>query len=467
MINYGIYSRFYVHIAICNNFVKVARDLRKNGIPVGGDGPTAISQEEIDQLVREAKALRGLSYYNVIDLWGRGVVAWDNDGFGRRPPQAESRAALYDKVVEDLEQTLECWPEANNGAGVVYGRIGKDALEALLCRYYLNSEVWTGIPRYDECWEHAQNIIRRHRNGGFVYNGKATGLAVDYLSLFCGTNKMFMPGGSLAGQNEILWGVPYDETYTQPYGGTAFLCNAPVKDAGTAPLSEGFCDLTWYGLGNGWGCMHARQQFAEKFGFSNGVSHDGRTYLWITETAGADISNKDYADFFCGYLPIKFTNLACNPDGTMPKWKDAVNGLNRAGVQPVVCTKYYPDTCLPVIRLADVYLMAAECAMRGFGDKAQGLECVNALRARAGVEEYTLADLTEDNVLDERARELYWECTRRTDLVRFGRFVGGYTWNWKCGSYNGGSLEEHRDVFPLPANVMAIYGSEMEQNPGY
>ena len=55
----------------------------------------------------------------------------------------------------------------------------------------------------------------------------------------------------------------------------------------------------------------------------------------------------------------------------------------------------------------------------------------------------------------------------RSDLVRFGRFVGGYTWNWKCGSYNGGSLEAHRDVFPLPANVMAIYGSEMEQNPGY
>ena len=105
--------------------------------------------------MREAKALRGLSYYNVIDLWGRGVVAWDNDGFGRRPPQAESRAALYDKVVEDLEQTLECWPEANNGAGVVYGRIGKDALEALLCR--------TSIPRCGQAFRAMTNAGNMRR----------------------------------------------------------------------------------------------------------------------------------------------------------------------------------------------------------------------------------------------------------------------------------------------------------------
>ncbi len=225
---------------------------------------------------------------------------------------------------------------------MVYGRIGKDALEALLCRYYLNSEVWTGIPRYDECWEHAQNIIRRHRNGGFVYNGKATGLAVDYLSLSAAPTRCSCPEDRSPGRTRFC-GACLTTRRTQPYGGTAFLCNAPVKDAGTAPLSEGFCDPSWYGLGNGWGCMHARQQFAEKFGFSNGVSHDGRTYLWITETAGADISNKDYADFFCGYLPIKFTNLACNPDGTTCR-----NGKTPStGSTARACSLWYARSIIP------------------------------------------------------------------------------------------------------------------------
>lgn len=468
VVNYGIYSRFYSHIAVCNNFIQVARNLGANGVPVGGDGPTAISQAEVDQMVLEARALRALSYYNVIDLWGRGVVAWDDMSFGTRPEQAESREALYNKVVKDLEEVLEAWPDATNGANVVYGRIGKDAVEALLCRFYLNSETWTGTPRWNDCYTHAQNIIRRHQTGGYRYNGEATGLAVDYLSVFCGNNDMFMPGGSLAGQqNEILWGIPYDETYTQPYGGTTFLCNAAVKDAGTVELNAGFCNLSWYGLGNGWGSMHARQQFAEKFTFINGVSDDARTYLWLTENAGYDITNTVYADFAGGYLPIKFTNLVANADGTMNKFVDA-NGLNRAGQETNVCTKYYPNTDLPLIRLAEVYLMAAECTLHGAGSRADGLKYVNFVRGRAAASEWVDGDFTEDALLDERARELYWECVRRTDLVRFGKFTGGdYTWNWKAGSHDGGFLDPTRNLFPLPANVVAIYGSSMVQNPGY
>ena len=467
VVNYGIYSRFYVHIAVCNNFIKVARDLEKNGVEIGGTGPNAISQAEIDQFVLEARALRALSYYNIIDLWGRGVIAWDDMEFGERPEQAESREALYNKVVKDLEEVLAAWPTNLNAGNVVYGRIGLDAVEALLCRFYLNSKEWTGIDRYSDCYTHAQNIINRHKTGGFEFNGQPTGLAKSYLSLFCGTNKYFMPGGALPDQNEILWGIPYDEIYTQPYGGTTFLCNGAVLDAGSRDLSEGFCNISWYGLGNAWGCMHARQQFAEKFNFIDGSSNDERAYLWLTENAGMKIGNEDYADILDGYFSIKFTNLACNPDGTMPLWKDPDNGLNRAGVTPIVSTQYYPNTCLPLIRLADVYLMAAECAVRGAGDKNEALNLVNALRQRANVSLFASGDLTLDNILDERARELYWECTRRTDLIRFGKFTSGYNWNWKGGAYVGRAIDDKYKLFPLPANVMAIYGSSMVQNPGY
>lgn len=149
---YGIYSRFYTHIAICNDFIRLTRDLGSYGI-----SPDAELQQEIEQFVLEARALRDLSYYNVIDLWGRGVIAWDDMAYGEVPPQAESRTALYEKVVADLEEVLAAWPDNQS---VVYGRIGKDAVEALLCRYYLNAEVWTGTAAYDKCWNH--EIGRAH-----------------------------------------------------------------------------------------------------------------------------------------------------------------------------------------------------------------------------------------------------------------------------------------------------------------
>ena len=49
--------------------------------------------------------------------------------------------------------------------------------------------------------------------------------------------------------------------------------------------------------------------------------------------------------------------------------------------------------------------MAAECSLRGAGDKKKGLEYVNYIRSRAGVDEWGEAQFNLDNLLDERCRE--------------------------------------------------------------
>lgn len=455
---YCAYSRYYTHIAVCNDFIRLTRKLGDYGITVGGSGANSISQAEVDQFVLEARALRALSYYYVINWFGASTIAWDDMEYGQTPPQAESRTALYDKVVADLEDVLANYPDGTP----VYGRVGKDGIEALLCKYYLNSEVWTGTPRWDKVWEHAQNIINRHQGGGF----QGSGLANDYLSLFCGNNDMFMPGGSLADQNEILWGIPYDWNNTQPWGGTMFLIAAPTKDA--AGDAIGFCNKTWYGITAAWGCLLARKEFSEKFGFVNGESIDGRSYIWLTDKAGYSIENQLPLEWAHGYVAMKFTNVHCNADGTMPKWKDPEKGLNRIGVQPVQADNQWPDTDYPIIRLADVYLMAAEATLHGAGNQADGLKYVNLIRQRAGVSTWNAAEFTADNLLDERARELYSEACRRTDLIRFNKFTGSaYTWQLKGGVQNGTSIQEYRNLYPFPTRVIAGYGSSMKQNPGY
>ncbi len=476
---YGTYSRLYIHIGVCNDFIRLATHPGDYDITYDAE-----LQKDVDQLVLEARALRDLSYFYVIDMFGNGAMAWDDMKYGEVPPQV-TRTEIFDRCTADLEDVLTKFQDSN-----VYGRLSKDGVEALLCRYYLNGQVYTGKDTYAKCWEHAQNIINRHKGGG--YDG--SGLAKDYLSLFCGNNRLFAPAGDLKAQNEILWYVPQDAVYTQPYGGSTFLVNGGIKNMaaadidilkGEANVADGYMNQTWYGTNDSWGCMHARPQLSDKFGFVNGYSADGRTYLWLTEDAGFRKQNVPFNDFQAGYACLKFTAATCNADGSMPKFVDPVTGLRRAGVTeaqqnsqdgytwtsynlPTGVVSQFHNTGVPLIRLADVYLMAAECALRGSGNMDDALTYVNYIRGRAGVPAWNPSELTLSSLLDERARELYWECTRRTDLIRFGRFTGSnYLWAWKGGVEGGTALPDHFNLYPIPANVIAVYGNSFKQNPNY
>ena len=130
----------------------------------------------------------------------------------------------------------------------------------------------------------------------------------------------------------------------------------------------------------------------------------------------------------------------------------------------------FPDTDFPMFRLADVYLMYAEAVKRGGtgGSEPTALGYLNALRTRAygnasgNVNAYDL-----EFVLAERARELYWEAHRRTDLVRYGRFTGSaYLWPWKGGVKDGRSVDDYRALFPIPIDDI-VANPNLKQNTGY
>ncbi len=130
----------------------------------------------------------------------------------------------------------------------------------------------------------------------------------------------------------------------------------------------------------------------------------------------------------------------------------------------------FPDTDFPMFRLGDVYLMAAEAILRSSGDKAKAAEYFNAVRERAytgSAGNVDAANLNLDLILEERARELYWECHRRTDLVRFGQFTDGtYKWAWKGGVKEGASVPNYRNIYPIPAQDLGA-NPELKQNTGY
>ena len=98
------------------------------------------------------------------------------------------------------------------------------------------------------------------------------------------------------------------------------------------------------------------------------------------------------------------------------------------------------------------------------------VEYVNRVRERAYGDasgNIAEADLDLDFILDERARELYWECHRRTDLIRFDKFsTSTYLWPWKGGVADGISTDEKYNVFPIPSTDIGA-NPNLNQNSGY
>jgi starch-binding outer membrane protein, SusD/RagB family len=62
---------------------------------------------------------------------------------------------------------------------------------------------------------------------------------------------------------------------------------------------------------------------------------------------------------------------------------------------------------------------------------------------------------------------LYWECHRRTDLIRFNRFTEStYLWPWKANIANGAGVAPHYKLYPIPASELTS-NKNLVQNPGY
>jgi hypothetical protein len=115
-----------------------------------------------------------------------------------------------------------------------------------------------------------------------------------------------------------------------------------------------------------------------------------------------------------------------------------------------------------MIRLAEIYLIYAEACMKAGGDAS---EQIAQLAQRAGVN--PPEEITTDFLVAERARELMWEAHRRTDLIRFGKWIdGGYNWTYKGGNFGGQKLPEHFNIFPVPSTELAT-NLDLQQNPGY
>ena len=153
-----------------------------------------------------------------------------------------------------------------------------------------------------------------------------------------------------------------------------------------------------------------------------------------------------------GYFVEKWTNLT---DAGETASNTADGGVN---------------TDYPLFRLADVYLMIAEAFVRG-GSGTTATEVVgyiNQIQERAYGDDSNNKNASQINlsfILDERARELYWEGHRRTDLIRYGVFTtNGYLWQWKGGVKEGTAVNSRYNIYPIPTTELTANPNLYNEN---
>ena len=418
----GMYGRGMFQVALVNEYLRQTTEDKLSSRNVSDATKT-----EVRKYRSEVRLLRALAYYHLMDLFGKAAFVTENDLVGAYKGPQYDRQQLFNFIKSELEE-LENDSNLADAKSNESGRVDKGLAWMILAKMYLNSESYFGTPAYSECVTYCNKIT-----------GAGYQLATNYQDNFSADNN------TNSARNEIIFALQSDGTSTRNYGATTVICNGGVGSLENNATNYGLISAGWGGA------LRVRKQFSDKFTDAS-FNNDDRNTLITTnrDPIITVISNRD-----SGYVIEKFTN------------KTSGGGIGaNTGAEP---GSTIVDTDFPLFRLGDVYLMLAECQLRGGSGVSpqQALDYVNALRTRANGVTIIPSELTLDFIIDERLRELHWEAHRRQDLIRFGKFTGGtYNWAWKGNAATGIALPNYFKVYPLPAESVAA-NSNLIQNTGY
>lgn len=427
---YAVYVRTLQGIAYTNEYLRQTASDR-----LSDRGVSSELAARIQGFRAEARFLRAYFYWMALDVFGDVPFTTENSPFGGgvNPKQA-SRKDVFDYCISELT-ALAADDSPMPAARSNYPRADKGAVLGLLARMYLNAEVYTGTPMWQEAKDACEDIFTM----GYS-------LCPEYADLFRGDN-----GENPEALNEVLFGISYDAEQTQSYGGTSYLTLAAI--AATDVSSTQMIN----GVNNGWGGIRVPYEYVEKYFNVRNADYSAGTYD-VNDKRGRMFYIKGRSESMDGALYVFLNGWSCLKFNNIPHNMDQDSYLATAA------SKAYSDIDFPMIRLGEIYLIYAEACMN-LGQANTALPKVQELAARAGA--ITPTSITQEWLIEERARELMWEGHRRTDLIRYDKFTSSsFLWTYKGGSFSGQGFDDHMKIFAIPASELAS-NPELHQNPGY
>jgi hypothetical protein len=383
------------------------------------------------QQAAEARFLRALTIYSVLDGWGQ-VPFRDNLTDYKIDPTTLKGADAADFIISELNAAITDLPDS----GPAYVA-NKNAARFLLMKTYLNK-------------------------GTFVDRANPTFDAADMNQVITLADQITATGQYSVASNTYFDNFAPDNDTKSAENIFTFYSQNGDRGSGT----EG----TWFQIAHynmdpgGWNGFATLSDFYGKF--DAGDERLGKYYPY--PGALPNPGHRRNVGFLVGQQYNLTTDAALqdrkgNPLVFTPDvhLRETGNDLEITGIR---IDKYAYDYAnynsqnnndWALFRYADVLLMKAEAMLRT-GDASGALTVVNDLRDARGVS--ALGSLTLDNLLDERGREFYWEGWRRNDLIRFGKYLD--PWQEKPTD------DPKNLLFPIPNSQLAV-NPNLTQNPGY
>ena len=474
----GTWGVKYEGIARCNSTLRLLAS-------AGSD----VSAADKIRITAEARFLRGLYYFDLKRLYNMAPYIDETVDYGTGIDKVANNTDLWPKIEADVKFAYDNLPETQGAAG----RVNKWAAAAQLAKTYL----------YQNKNTEAKALFDLIIANGKTSNGKKYGLVAKYADMFKASNdnseesvfaiQAAANTGSVNNANpEFDLNFPYNTGPNGPGNCCGFnqpsfdYVNAFRTNANGLPLLDGSYNVVANQVKSDMGVL-TKEAFTPDAGnldprLDHAVGRRGLPFLDWQNHPGADwIRNQPNGG---PYTPKKFTYYKSDR-GTLQdnsSWTPGYSAVN-----------------VPIIRFADVLLMAAEAEIE-VGSLTKALEYTNMVRKRAAnpdgfvvradgkaaakyvITPYTATEFASKEsartaIRFERRLELGDEGHRFFDLVRWkvaAQTINAYLTFEGAPSrlpttLGGATFKAGRDEYlPIPQAQIDIQGVDvLKQNPGY
>ncbi|MDX9883910.1 MAG: RagB/SusD family nutrient uptake outer membrane protein [Prolixibacteraceae bacterium] len=403
----GPYNAAVKNISVCNKIYSIVEE------------NPAIDNKEIT--LAEIRGVRAFWYYLLCDYYGNVPIVTNFKDTSN--PVTKTRKEVYNFIINELNAIKDIVRSDVTGAS--YGKITKGFVYTLLAKMYLNSLVWNpdGGAKWTECMNACNEVMKLP----YV-------IEPNYKASFVAQNQ---------NSKEIIFPCVFsvDDGGNRMHRYTLHYLDRLVFNLNITPYN-GIC---------------AMPDYVKSF------DPDDRRYAWsfitgpMINPASGKVIITAHGRELIHYVDVtKKYNIDADGWGQVEqedgarcgKW-EFENGLSA-----------WMENDFAIFRLADVYLMKAECLVRLGQDNAEATRLVNELRKRAFIHTGKLkSSVNLDDIYNERRFELAWEISCRQDMIRFGKFLNPIP-GWKTSSASIYLL------FPIPQTALDA-NPGLSQNPGY
>ena len=425
----------------------------------------AVKADHINQLnaITAYFYMRGLDYFGGMPIY----YSVDDDLCAR-----STARETYAHIETLLKDAIPALSKKTTLGASEDGYIKQAAAAALLAQLYFNAAAYIGEEHFDECAEICRDII------GGVYGTYE--LDKTWYGPHCFDNNT---------SPEVIWTVPSENSkvewnwyfkYFYHYSSYEYF---GIETAGyngfmlTPSLDPQGRYYTQWKLGNPYQKFNDKDLRKKPYRYLGSRKYEGM-FLVGDQTNPNNpsqqcLGQKEYSGKVINLVDqvARFSEVGTKYNSVAELTSTMADGEENSGVRLVKAPqpnlddkllRWNPDC--PVIRLSEIYYMLAECELRA-GDKKTAAGLINQVRGRnfeggADPNPVTADNLDEYRMLDEWMIEFLGEGRRRTDLIRWDKFVTE-SW-WDHTPLN----DKNKNLFPIPNSAISA-NNLIEQNPGY